>query len=110
VPIDVMLERVAFGFQQIGMTDDGLVLVSPQLLFIDRRGHLRGQGFQQHGGVVQILGVVPDGHQIGKAPEEMRRLHSRGRLRRHGGIGHEAGFLAARVPGSGADALSRTHR
>ena len=33
-----MLERVAFGFQPIGMTGHGFVFVAPKLFFIGRSG------------------------------------------------------------------------
>jgi len=90
-----MLERFAFGFQRVGMLGDGFVLVPPELFFILRRGQAGRQGFEPNRRMVQKVRIVPDLHHVGKAPEKMRRLRDIGRLRRHGGVGHEACFPEA---------------
>ncbi len=95
VPVELMLECFAFGFQRVGVLGDGFVLVPPELLFILCRGQTGRQSFQPNGGVMQKVGVVPDRHHVGKAPEKMRRLRDIGRLRRHGGVRHEACFPEA---------------
>ena len=71
----------------------------------------------QNGRVVQIVRVVPDRHHVGKAPEKMRGFRDIGRLRRHGGIGHEACFPKApiaralcRDETNGPSGLSRPNR
>ena len=89
VPVDVLLERVAFGFQRVGVQAQGFILVSPEILFIRGRHCLRGQAFQEIGGPAQIGPVVPVGHHFGEPAQKADGLRDIGGLGRHGSVGHE---------------------
>ncbi len=117
VPVDVMLQRFAFRFQQIDMLGDGFVFVPPDLLFVLRRGQPHRHGFEQNGRVVQIVGIVSDRHHAGKAPQKIRGFRDTGGLGRHGCIRHEACFPKApiaralcRDETNGPSGLSRPNR